>query len=452
MDAATVANPANYAVLRSGGDGGFGEANEVDLTAGLQTVTYIPGTTAAVLRFGAPFTEDLCQLTITGTATVRDAAGNPLLGGTDYVSPGIPVAVGLPTVVARVAPEDDTGASDTDALTMRARPGLLVTVDRKGTLDVDFNRDGTYEFSGDAPSAGAYTVEPAADLPEGATTPLVRFTSWLGAERRLGVPLVVDTVPPQVSGVAVGTALNFDGTDDYVVTPARTWGFTTSATLAAWVKTTDSTGTVISLAHGDVNNELLLLVSDGKAQVIQHKQPGNYWYRSGTSIVNHGRWVHLTGVVDGTERPGCAFSSMVSKSPQVSPDRLAGPARSATRRRAGWLSGVVWNGYRSELLARQIDEVWVWGRALAPAEVAALVGAAPTGGEAGLAGYWRLDRGRDQCGRYRRRRCRRSGDGNAAYRPRTASAAPSPRRSLRIAYDDLNAMDEASVLTSPTTP
>ncbi|NLF19674.1 MAG: hypothetical protein GX595_20780, partial [Lentisphaerae bacterium] len=394
MDTASVQDTANYTILASGGDGVFDDGNEVDLTASLQSVRYVPATRGAVLAFDATLPQDMVQVTIRGTATVRDAAGHALLGGNDYVSPGVPVALGVPAIAAVVAPETDTGFSDSDGITSQTLPGFRVTVDQPGTIAVDSARNGSWEASRDVTAAGSWRVDAVTPFADGATTVPVRFTSWLGAVATTSVALTVDTTPPEVGAVTAGTALSFDGSNDYVVTTAKTWGFTTSATLAAWVKTTDDTGTLISLAHGDVNNELLLLISGGKAQVIQHRQPGSYWYRNGTSVINLGRWVHVAAVFDGTGVNAMRVFVNGIEEPLGTTGQAGSPAAvsDATPRWVA-LGGRLRGGSRSELLAGQIDEAQVWSRALSPAEVAALVATAPVGNEPGLAGLWRLNEG-----------------------------------------------------------
>ena len=66
----------------------------------------------------------------------------------------------------------------------------------------------------------------------------------------------------------VQQAFSFDGLDDYVGVPAKQWGFSTTATVTAWIKTTDSyPGSILSLGHGDRQDEMLLYIdSSGRAQ------------------------------------------------------------------------------------------------------------------------------------------------------------------------------------------
>ena len=68
---ASVEDVGNYTLVASGGDGTFGNGNDVPITIIGVVSESVGATTTAMLRFAEPLPDDLYQLTIDGTSTVR---------------------------------------------------------------------------------------------------------------------------------------------------------------------------------------------------------------------------------------------------------------------------------------------------------------------------------------------------------------------------------------------
>jgi len=177
-----------------------------------------------------------------------------------------------------------------------------------------------------------------------------------------------------------------------VQTPDRTWGFTITATVSAWIRTTGVNGTVLALSRGSYEDELLLLVwGSGNIAVFNHKSGGNYWYRSSATAVNTGQWVHVAAVLDGGGTPDRLHiyvngveetgSWGTSGSPSAISDILS-RALTIGRRHGG-----------SEPFVGQIDDVQLRNRALSASEIRAEMYARLTGTEPGLVGYWPMQEG-----------------------------------------------------------
>ncbi len=178
----------------------------------------------------------------------------------------------------------------------------------------------------------------------------------------------------------VGQALNLDGVDDLVETPARNWGFSTSATVTAWIKTTaPGPQAVFSLGHDFVEDEMLLYVSNGNIAIFNHKSPGNYSVRVSTAAVNTGDWVFVAGILDGggstsnlrifvngVEEAGAAFSG---GSPTDIVDSTPRSVRIGRRTTA----------VATEIFEGEIDEVQLYNRALTAGEIAAIFNAGSAG-------------------------------------------------------------------------
>lgn len=179
----------------------------------------------------------------------------------------------------------------------------------------------------------------------------------------------------------VNGALRFDGIDDYVETSSKNWGFSTSATVTAWVKTTVAGGgrnlTVFSLAHGDAEDEILLWVwgdgtmPDGTIAIFNHKSGDNWVGRASDSVVNTGEWVFVAGALDGGgsasnlrifvngfEETGTAGSS-------GSPTDITDTTPRAAR--IGWRPPA--HQFWWEIFEGDIDEVRLYNRALSEEEI-----------------------------------------------------------------------------------
>jgi len=178
MDAASVTDPANYRLRASGRDGTFGDGNEVDLTANLSAVAFDETAQVATLRFSVPFADEYYRLTVDGTASVTDAAGNLLLGGADFVSETLQIVVEVPAVTINMQAGSDSGVSDSDELTHDTTPTFDVTVNKRGRIDVDYDGDGGSDAFLDV--AGSITVDSA---PASAVIGQAILVSWTTTNR-----------------------------------------------------------------------------------------------------------------------------------------------------------------------------------------------------------------------------------------------------------------------------
>ena len=136
---ATVIDGGNYTLLSSGGDGVFDNANDVDLPALLGAVSYTSATKTAVIPVTGDLTDETYRLTIRGTSTVRDAAGNALGDGVDHsavFSVAIPPAAGPIIGSLGVSPDPVTQGQD---LTLTAHS--VIDPNDDAIVRVDFYRD-----------------------------------------------------------------------------------------------------------------------------------------------------------------------------------------------------------------------------------------------------------------------------------------------------------------------
>ncbi|NQT21277.1 MAG: PKD domain-containing protein, partial [Planctomycetes bacterium] len=196
IDEATVTDVANYTLLASGGDGSFDDGNEPDLTGRITNITYVAGDGGdgvATLAIAPPLEDELYRLTINGTTSIQDLAGNKLLGG-DHEE-ALPLETGPATVALDLDATTDTGASSDDDLTNQTELLFNVTVNKAGRIGIDFDGEsgedaaqlvsaaGTYQFTSPALADGLHNAGATLDPPA-------------GAQATDALPVTIDTAGP----------------------------------------------------------------------------------------------------------------------------------------------------------------------------------------------------------------------------------------------------------------
>ncbi|KKM01481.1 hypothetical protein LCGC14_1793990, partial [marine sediment metagenome] len=199
LDATTAEDLNNYALLASGGDAIFGNPNDVDLVAAgrVTDVTY-NGVQRVTLTLTPGLDDDAYQLTVVGTASVEDPAGNPLNDGADEVQV-IVANNNVATVAIALHPADDTGVPG-DGITSDTNLRLQVTVNEAGVIELDYNNDAAVDFTFVMASAGTHTFDALPVFAEGTYTAAVDFTDTaaglvedqMALEVDLSGPIVVD--------------------------------------------------------------------------------------------------------------------------------------------------------------------------------------------------------------------------------------------------------------------
>lgn len=193
-----------------------------------------------------------------------------------------------------------------------------------------------------------------------------------------GTPLPGGSGPISVAG-CVGSALSFDGIDDWVNVPDHNDVdfFASAFTIDAWIRTTASTGLQVILDKRDPNGYRGYTLFLGNGQLALQLSDGSF---------NFANFVHPTNIADGnchhvavtvTRGFGSTVTLYVDGgSPQVLPNNtITGSIANAVD---------LWIGKRKPISTEifytgQIDEVEFFKRALTAAEIAQLYAAGPSG-------------------------------------------------------------------------
>ncbi len=193
----TVTDSGNYELLASGGDGTFGEANDVDVSGRIGAISYTAGTKTATLPLSPALTDEAYRFTVLGTMTVRDAAGNALNDGADEVS-SFTVDALAPSVIVDLQASSDSGLSDSDNITSDTTPAYDVTVNEPGTIEIDWDGDLSVDETYVVGAGGTYPYAPGSALTGGYYPVSVKFTDTAGNEATGDDPTTIDTQAPDV--------------------------------------------------------------------------------------------------------------------------------------------------------------------------------------------------------------------------------------------------------------
>lgn len=165
-----------------------------------------------------------------------------------------------------------------------------------------------------------------------------------------------------------GTALKFDGTNDYVnLTFDKGLNFSqySKFSVEVWFNTTDTTlGDQIILQKGQNGHEQVLLDIAGKKLRFRITNSATQIYDAkDTANLISNRWFHVVGVFNGT-------SVLVYKNATlVDTKTTTGTLISTT---LSLTAGITSDASGGKYLQGMIDNVRIWGRALTSSEVAAL--------------------------------------------------------------------------------
>lgn len=192
------------------------------------------------------------------------------------------------------------------------------------------------------------------------------------------------------------TALEFDGTDDYVLVPDNTaLNPTTKITVEAWIKAdafaTSNFGNSIFCKHGwaSGNKGYVLRCGDGRINFNISNSSGVWVEAVTASILKTGVWYHVAGTfngdtiavyINGNLEATTLYSGVMSPSTGLAPK----------------IGDMAYTAGGSRLFKGQIDEVRVWNNALTKATLRdwmcrKAIKTHPN--YSNLAGYYKLDEG-----------------------------------------------------------
>jgi len=204
-------------------------------------------------------------------------------------------------------------------------------------------------------------------------------------------PARIASTAPLVFNAVAGTALSFDGGDDFVSVPHDAALDAFPLTVMAWVRTdrvSSPKDGIVSKYGESSGNGYSLFVAGGHLWAWYFHDGANYVYDGVNGVdggfIADGFWHHIALVVDAA---GGRFYVDGTPTGSRSWTGTPGAPNTTTNLQLGkyWLYN---NSLRGAL-----DEVSVWNAALTPAQISAYQHAPLTGAESGLVALWRLNDG-----------------------------------------------------------
>ncbi len=205
--------------------------------------------------------------------------------------------------------------------------------------------------------------------------------------------------PWQIAVDSSDYALQFDGTDDLVQIDEINGALDLNDfTLEAWVLRMDENKTEEIIHKGNMGenpnvntNYAILFREDNFARAHFEYPDSRNIEVVGTTRIRTGQWYHIAGVRSSAENTLKVYVNGVLDAPPLHTDGLPNQQNSPVRIGANDPGLGI-----DENLKGLIDEVRIWNRARAQAEIEADMDAALLGNEPGLVGYWRLNEGEGQ--------------------------------------------------------
>jgi hypothetical protein len=195
-----------------------------------------------------------------------------------------------------------------------------------------------------------------------------------------------------------GTALSFDGVDDYVKLAAGVADLgleyaTQSFSIEMWLKTTQSEERYLFDNYRYTLGNISFRIDAGKIEWhIGKYRIGNYILFRSEASVNDGLWHHVACTWDGAGEASIFVDGNYSGS-STNP-KLVGSLESGYPFLIG--TRIESSGLPERFFRGTIDEVAIYQRALSAEEIRASIHNQLTGDELGLVAYWDFDKGQGQ--------------------------------------------------------
>jgi YD repeat-containing protein len=377
IDTDSVTDSGNYVIRSSGGDGVFDNGNDLDVSDQIESISFSTTDEGGVaeLTLTPSLPGEIYQITVLGTTSVRDIAGNRLGGGSDFVIEQQLSVDG--ELLIELASESDTGISDTDHITRNNQPSFDIEITVAGTLHL-YTAEGDIDITEVYATGGSHTLSLDSALSDGERTIEADFTPPGQATISASLPLTIDTSAPELVLNADRYSLEFDGSNDYVGTPVVIDQSHNSVgvTFEFWAFPHTTSGTHAAISSDNGGYDWAVETNGSTWQLFT----GSNRWNTGVAV-DANQWQHVTVVYK--PHSGIEFY----KNDQKVTTSTIGYDSNSLPLTIGRSPG--YSSYFDGL----IDEVRVWNRSLSEAEVLANIYDTVPPVTESLAGYWRLDTG-----------------------------------------------------------
>ena len=371
-------NQDTFQLTWSGGDGIFGNGNDVTL---FTTTLSFPNSTTALLDLATiPLLDELFRLRLVGTGARKILAADGLtmdgeftgtfpsgdgLEGGDFVM----FFRGTTTVESMTPAPGSTVSAPATVVVGLSDDALPATVGAASFRIVRSGGDANFS-SGNEVGLSASSITRS------------------GTEYRFGLSgnaLPADTYQVTVAGAGAGDALRFDGTDDLVRVPPAIQFAPGAGSLTAecWVEVEDPAHAdgLVECADGDFSNGWRLRHVAGGSFLFAIAGATATRTATGGPAPSAGGWHHVAGVWDAALGEARLYvDGALSATDVLGTTGAVTPAAALFLGKSG-----------TTFLKGSLDEVRVWSLARTESEIRRDMYRRLTGGEPLLRAYWRID-------------------------------------------------------------
>ncbi|MCV6637732.1 LamG-like jellyroll fold domain-containing protein, partial [Candidatus Albibeggiatoa sp. nov. NOAA] len=232
----------------------------------------------------------------------------------------------------------------------------------------------------DDPSTGEFTY-----TPHTAGTHTFTYKVNDGFDDSNVATITIEVEPNIVPIAGFGSALDFDGVDDYVQLEDFGLG-TSNFTIEAWVKQDTAGGDIVvsRTSEGDGNGNWLNFAMDTKLTIQMGRDTeSSHVNTQGSAILSTNEYHHISVVREGTTITLYIDGIQDHQFTDTGIRNLS--VASDIGRFGGWVE------YNSNWLNGQMDDIRIWNIARTQADIQANMYKTLQGDEAGLIGYWSFD-------------------------------------------------------------
>ena len=266
----------------------------------------------------------------------------------------------------------DLDATDADGLT----DGTYFSISAQGTR-------GTASID---VATGAWNYVPADADWYGSDSFIVTVTDDLGGTTTQTITITLNNVNDEPIARPDGVHLFFDGDDFIRIADDPSLQMTNNLTMEAWINHNGG-GTGSQLILNKEGEYELGITADTGEIIYAIAETTNTWnWHSTGHFVTAGEWTQVAVTFDGVAGQIHTYINGIL----VDTDNQPGPMGDVYTMYNDLSIGGRENA-TDQRFQGQIDEVRVWNTTLSQGEIQAHMNSLLTGGEAGLAGYWRLD-------------------------------------------------------------
>jgi hypothetical protein len=203
--------------------------------------------------------------------------------------------------------------------------------------------------------------------------------------------ITVTTSALPVEQAVKGTALRFDGSDDYVQLPSAVW-FNGDFTVESWVyvRSYNQSNRLFDFGNGEGYSNVLLALSqyyNGKVCLTIYDSVGNQNSIISPTAIPLNQWVHIAVTVSGT-------TATIYKDGVVWVSGACGYVPENITRKYNYIGKSDWSS--DSYSSMSVDEFRIWNVARTDAQIAADKDTIFSSIPSGLIGYWRFNEGSEQ--------------------------------------------------------